>query len=220
MTKQEFIDKAWEEAIKARENGASISVPIAVAQAALETGYGNSGLSSNHNNLFGIKGEYKGQYALYPTREQLDDGTWVTIQAKFRAYSSWSDCFEDYGSIIRRLSWYQDAEDAAHSPRDFLKGLMTLRADSGEVIEPGWATDHAYFEKVWSIVESHNLLHRDEVKEPESFHLIQIFDGTRRYDFNPLKVTPGTTNDGQHKLMVRVEETTFWQRLKFLFLRG
>jgi len=220
MTRQEFIDKAWKEAVQARENGASISVPIAVAQAALEANYGASQLSQIHNNLFGIKGEYQGNYVTYSTKEQLPNGQWTTIEAKFRSYPNWTACFEDYGSIIRRLSWYQDAEDAAHVPKDFLRGLTVLRDANGNVVEPGWATDQSYFEKVWSIVEAYDLLHREEVQELEGFDLLQVFDNRRRYDFRPLKITPGATKDGRHKLMIRVQETTWWEKIKFLFFRG
>lgn len=36
---------------------------VAIAQAALESAWGTSGLASNHNNLFGIKGSYGGNAA-------------------------------------------------------------------------------------------------------------------------------------------------------------
>lgn len=217
MTKQEFINQAWKQAQKARRQGAPISVPIAVAQAALETGFGKSGLSSMHNNLFGIKGEYKGKYALMSTAEQNPDGTWKDIQAKFKKYDSWADCFYDYGQIIKRLDWYEDAEQAAHNPREYLKGIIVQRTADGTLIEPGWATDQKYEQKVWNIVERYNLLDRQEVNGGDELALVQLYDGDRRLDLEPVKHTIGSTSDGQGKLMIRVKPTTFLQRLRYLF---
>lgn len=217
MTRAEFIDKAWHAATEAREYGAPISVPIAVAQAALETNFGASDLSSKHNNLFGIKGEYRGNYVDYQTKEQDPEGHVSIVTARFKSYPSWAKCFEDYGNIVARLPWYEDAEDAANVPRDYLKGLVAIRSEEGDVIEPGWATDVDYFEKVWSIAERHYLLQRPEVSEEDELGLVIIYDGSKKLCYKPQKHTLGMTNDGKPKLMIRVSPTTFWQRLRYLF---
>lgn len=217
MKREEFIHQAWKQAQKAQKQGAPISVPIAVAQAALETGFGKSKLSSNHNNLFGIKGEFQGQYALMPTVEQKPDGSWFDVNAKFRKYDSWSDCFYDYGQIIKNLDWYQDAEEAAHNPKKFLEGIIVKRDKNGNILEPGWATDHDYFNKVWGIVQEYDLEAKQEVNGGDEIELLQLFDGDCRIDIKPLKHTLGRTSDGKPKLMVRVKPTTFWQRLRYLF---
>lgn len=220
MTRQEFIDRAWNAAATARSRGASISVPIAVAQAALETNFGNSELAARHNNLFGIKGEYRGESVVYPTKEQDRNGHVEIVDAKFRSYPDWETCFLDYADIIERLPWYQDAEDASNIPRDYLMGLISVRTEDGETTEPGWATDTRYFEKVWDIVESYYLLQRTESAKDDELALIQIYDGDRRCSFVPMKHTLGMTNEGRPKLMVRIKPTTFWQRLGYLFGRN
>ena len=216
MTRKDFIDKAWNAAVEARAKGAAISVPVAVAQAALETNYGESKLSKEHNNLFGIKGEYKGQYVEYKTKEQDVNGSVYVVTAKFKSYPDWEHCFHDYASIIERLPWYQDAEDASHVPRDYLSGLIAVRGE-GVSDEPGWATDKHYFEKVWSIVESHYLLQRSETTKDEDINLIVVYDRNRKLYLSPTKCTFGMTNDDQPKLMVRTQPTTFMQRLRYLF---
>lgn len=38
---------------------------VTAAQAAIESGWGTSGLTAEANNLFGIKGRYNGQYVIY-----------------------------------------------------------------------------------------------------------------------------------------------------------
>ena len=207
MSRNELINKLWGEASTAKKLGAPISIPIAVAQAILESGWGRSQLSNEYNNYFGIKGEYKGKSKQFTTREENSKGESYYIKTDFRYYVTISDCFTDYGSIIRRLSWYQDAEDAAHIPKDFLKGLEVQRDALGKVMEPGWATDHAYFSKVWSIVQDYDLLDRNE-DNPRSgveFGLVQVYEGEERRDFVPLKITIGNMSNGKAKLMIRVE---------------
>src|SRR5699024_11578808 len=68
-TGNEFIDRISAEASQvAAEHNLYASVMI--AQAALESGYGRSGLSSPpHHNLFGIKGSYNGQTTKQYTKE-------------------------------------------------------------------------------------------------------------------------------------------------------
>lgn len=220
MTRQEFIEKAWKAAVTIRNRGALVSVPIVVAQAALESNYGLSALARDHNNLFGVKGDYRGQFVEYKTSEQTPDGTWYVVTAKFRSYPSWEEAFSDYASIIERLPWYADAADAAHSPKDYLRGIIAKFDASGHLLEPGWATDKRYYDKVWGIVTQHNLLTKGEDLESEGFTLLQVYDGDVCIAFEPIKNTIGTTNDGGMKLMVRVKPTTFWQRLSYLFSRS
>ena len=220
MNRGDFIDKAWKAASSVQKAGARISVPIVVAQAALESNFGTSGLALKDNNLFGVKGEYEGKFSLYDTREQLPGGAWVTIQAKFRSYPSWVEAYDDYASIIERLPWYRDAADASHIPRDFLKGLLVLRDVDGKLVEPGWATDKNYFNKVWGIVTEYNLLDKQEELPKDEFLLLQVYDGDRRVDLIPLKHTiGGLANGSGMKLMVRVKPTTFWQRFSYLIGR-
>ncbi|MCA1807718.1 MAG: hypothetical protein LC687_07715, partial [Actinobacteria bacterium] len=152
----------------------------------------------------------------YTTKEQDAQGVEYTTVAKFKSYPDWSHCFEDYGDIISRLSWYQDAEDAANIPRDFLTGLIAIRSADGSVLEPGWATDKDYFNKVWRIVVDYDLLDRHETIGSDQLELLIVYDGDRKLELSPKKHTIGMTTSGGSKLMVRVKPTSFWQRLRYL----
>jgi flagellum-specific peptidoglycan hydrolase FlgJ len=196
----EFIMHAVRHARVAKENGAPINVPIAVAQAALESAYGSSGLARRDNNLFGIKGEYKGLYGLWNTREQNADKSWVTVEAKFKRYPSWTECFEDYGSLIARLPWYAAAARNHEHAEKFLRGIVAERDASGKVIKPGWATDFNYYDKVMKVVSAHNLM---QYERGDDLELIQVFRDNEVLEFRPTKVTWGTTNSGRKKLMIK-----------------
>lgn len=217
MTRQEFIDTIWDAAVRIRASGAPISVPIVVAQAILESRYGESRLASEHHNLFGIKGDYNGKFVEYVTTEQRPDGTPYTVVARFRSYNCWDACIGDYARIIERLPWYQDAEEAANNPSQFLYGLLVAYNEDGSVKEPGWATDINYYNKVWAIVLDNRFLDRMESSEDEEFQVIEIYDGNRKLSVTPLKHNVAATVDGKMRFMARVKPTTFWQRLVYLF---
>lgn len=155
MTREEFCIAALRAAQAARKAGAPINPGIAAAQAALETGFGKSRLCTEGNNLFGIKATkgWPGKRVSYQTREFDPKKGWYVTRAGFRAYDDWKACFQDYGALIGRLSWYRDAVRAKDDPRGFLEGLA---AKPGK--EPGWATDPEYVKKVWMIAKKWGLV--------------------------------------------------------------
>ena len=82
----------------AQENGIYASVMI--AQAALESGWGNSALSTEGHNLFGVKWNGTGNYVMMPTQEYYG-GQWHTINAKFQSYNSYYDSLTGYAQLIK-----------------------------------------------------------------------------------------------------------------------
>ena len=82
----------------AQENG--IYASVMVAQAALESGWGNSALSTQGHNLFGVKWNGTGNYVTMPTQEYYG-GQWHTINAKFQSYNSYYDSLTGYAQLIK-----------------------------------------------------------------------------------------------------------------------
>lgn len=148
-----FVANAREAAHTARLRGAPINVPIAVAQACLESDYGNSHLAQAAKNVLGIKagGSWTGPTLDLPTREWSAERGFYDTTARWRKYPSLQACFEDYGRIIANLSWYADAAAVKDDPRAYLEALVNPG-------EPGWATDPEYAANVWAVCEQHNLL--------------------------------------------------------------
>lgn len=166
MTPHDFIAKATIAATEARNEGAVFSVPIAVAQAALESAWGTSRLAREAKNLKGVKAgsSWKGAVLELPTREYREaDDTWYTTIARWRRYPSWVDAFKDYGVLIERV--YPHAAEVADDPRAFLEQLVARTY-------PKYATDPEYVGKVWGIVKQHNLT--DEMKE-EAPRLLLVY---------------------------------------------
>lgn len=92
MTKQDFIAKA----VPAALASGHIWPLYAACEAALESGWGTSGLSVKYNNLFGQKTGFatKGcEVAEIPTREFLN-GAWCTVTATWPEFKDWAESFK------------------------------------------------------------------------------------------------------------------------------
>lgn len=140
MTKEEFYDKFANYALDAEH---SYGVPFlsALAQSALETGWGKS---CPGNMMFGIKADssWTGKTQLLWTSE-YKNGAMVRVLSKFRAYDSPGDSFMDYGRFLRDNKRYKAAFNHT-DPYKFSK----------EVATAGYATDPNYYKKIESIIDS------------------------------------------------------------------
>ncbi len=146
MDNTRFAKKLFEIATEVAKTR-KVNAAIMAAQAVLESGYGRSLLSTKANNLFGIKAgsSWKGPVYNIKTREFCTERGWFVVIANFRLYRDWTECFNDYASIIERLKWYKDAAENCNDPIKYLDGILPTNR------EPGWATDPRYREKILAI---------------------------------------------------------------------
>lgn len=145
MTNNEFINKIGSMAREDMQK-TKILASLTIAQAILESNWGRSSLSVEpNNNLFGIKGEYNGNYVTLPTKE-YENGRWVTINAKFRKYPSWRESIGDHSDLFNRLDRYKN-----------LRGCTDYKLACRYVREDGYATDPSYTNKLISLIETYNL---------------------------------------------------------------
>ncbi|MGE6612993.1 glucosaminidase domain-containing protein [Peribacillus sp. NPDC076916] len=71
----------------------------------MESGYGTSLLASQGKNIFGTKGDFKGESDIIQTIEYL---TAVPVQVwnKFRKYPSWEESLRDLANLyVNGTSW-------------------------------------------------------------------------------------------------------------------
>ena len=129
---------------QAQNQGAVFNPAVVVAQAALESGWGNSGLTIKANNLFGIKASksWTGPTLDLPTKEWSKTKGWYKTVARWCVWPSWTDCVLYYAEMLQRLSWFRDALPHVNNADEFLRALLP------EAGQPGWATDPNYFNKV------------------------------------------------------------------------
>ena len=72
---------------------------LMIAQAILESGWGNSVLAIQDHNLFGVKWNGQGAYHELPTQE-FYGGKYHQVRAKFQKYSSYADSLNNYATLI------------------------------------------------------------------------------------------------------------------------
>ena len=92
-----FIEEIKEEAIKNYKEY-KILPSITIAQAILESSWGESDLAQIYNNLFGIKADssWKGEYVTLETFEFYD----TKIEDKFRVYSNKNQSIKDHAKFL------------------------------------------------------------------------------------------------------------------------
>lgn len=123
---------------------------VMIAQSILESDWGNSLLSSEDNNYFGIKGDYIGNFSEYQTLEEVD-GNMVEISAKFRKYSNKYESFVDYAKLLRTDIYKDVWKENTTSYLDVTRGLTGL-----------YATDTSYGDKLNELIVQYNLEKFDE----------------------------------------------------------
>lgn len=144
MTREEFIAAATAAAVSS--SAASGFPPgVTVAQAALESAWGNSELARAANNFFGIKARPSHDAIELPTTEYVN-GSAARIAAKFAKYASMLECFAERDSMIASLPQYQEARAGVGDPATFVRALARH-----------WATDPSYAEKILLVYRAHGL---------------------------------------------------------------
>jgi len=137
--------------------GVRHSVPpsIIMAQAILESGWGESGLSVNANNYFGIKagGGWTGQTYNADTHEYYD-GVLTYTNAEFRAYKSPYGSFKDHSKFLKENPRYSSLFNL--KPTDYKGWAEGLKA-------AGYATSPEYASKLITLVEQYNLNRFDKM---------------------------------------------------------
>lgn len=135
MTKQEFVQQAHAAALRSSERS-GMPAMVTVAQAALESNWGQSKLSLEANNFFGIKAHGTHERIQMNT-EECEHGKSVTVQAEFAKYPSLLDCIQCRDGILLRGACYAAARGARGNEAEFIREIAKH-----------WATDPKYAEKL------------------------------------------------------------------------
>lgn len=156
MSPNDFIDRMAPAAMDTMR-GTRIPASLTIAQAILESGWGESGLTNKANNLFGIKGVGPAGSVPMPTKEYAG-GQWITVTAWFRAYHTWSESIADHAQLL--LAGTRDKPARYH-------GVLgaDYRTACYAIWSGGYATDPAYPDKLIKLIEHYKLGQYDFVEE-------------------------------------------------------
>lgn len=149
-----FVKEYWPYAQISENYG--IPAIFAIAQAALESGYGRY---VKGNNIFNIKpgSNWNGKKQLFVTTEYhtdtnvkypnviriepLQDGTYkYTVYDYFRVYDSPAQSFEDHAKLLKGLNRYKKAFNYTNDPEQFAREI----AAGGYATAKNYANDIIY----------------------------------------------------------------------------
>lgn len=129
-----------------------IPASFTIAQAALESAWGESQLTKIARNFFGVKADsaWHGDVLMLPTKE-FQGCVWVTVYARWRKYASVQACFDDHATFLIANPRYKPAF-ACKDGAGF----------GAAVAKCGYATDPDYDKKIAEVIAAHNLQKLDD----------------------------------------------------------
>lgn len=145
---KDFVSALIEPAKSVQEK---IGVPfqVIIAQAALETGWGQKIIKdqngSSSHNLFNIKADnrWAGE-SIKKESLEFEQGAMVKKSSPFRAYQSLTESVNDYVSFLTDNDRYQDALQNPSNVEHFVHGLQ----------KAGYATDPQYADKIMATLRT------------------------------------------------------------------
>lgn len=160
----------------APEWGVKVYSPI-IAQAILESGWGESTLAYKYNNYFGMKCGtlWKGKSVSMKTGEEYSPGSYTTISANFRVYDSMAEGVKGYFIFLFD----------GRTRYDNLKGVTDPRTYLQRIKDDGYATSSKYVDNCMNLVNTYSLTQFDGTQGPAGKYpradivsLAQSFVGT------------------------------------------
>lgn len=151
--KKDFIKKVAPVAQKV-DKGTKLLPSITIAQACLESNYGQSDLAQKYNNLFGVKGTSKTTSAVMTTKEYTN-GKWVTVKARFQIYDSYEASIRAHNRLFQEgTTWNKNQYKDVLNAKNYTEQAKALVTD-------GYATDPDYATKLTNLIEQFNLSQYD-----------------------------------------------------------
>lgn len=147
--REDFIESILPYAIK-NQQLYDILPSITLSQAILESNWGESELTKDYNNYFGIKSINESDNRVVFNTNEYVNGELVVRSAAFRAYESAEASFTHHGLLIGTASRYrqvvaaEDYRDAAH-----------------QLYASGYATDPEYPQKLIALIQEYMLYQYD-----------------------------------------------------------
>lgn len=148
QTKVAFIHKIVPVA-ESEQRKTHVLASITIAQAALESDWGQSELAQKYNNLFGVKGT--GQNSALMTTNEYVNGQWIIVKANFVVYPSWSASIEAHTQLL--------VDGLEGDPRHYQQVIDSsdYQEAANALQDNGYATDPQYAQKLIDIIQKYQL---------------------------------------------------------------
>ncbi len=147
--REDFIETILPYALKNQQLH-NILPSITLSQAILESSWGESVLSKQYNNYFGIKSINEADNRIVFNTNEYVKGKLTVRSAAFRAYDSVEASFTHHGLLIGATKRYKSVVQA----KEYKEAAEQLYAS-------GYATDPAYPQKLINIIQEYMLYQYD-----------------------------------------------------------
>lgn len=121
-----------------------VPASITLAQAALESDWGQSELAQKYNNLFGVKGTGANS-AMMLTKEYVN-GQWITVRASFVVYPTWQAAVMAHDELLASNQRYAGVLQASN----YVAAARALQ-------NGGYASDPDYAAKLIRLIKQYHL---------------------------------------------------------------
>ncbi len=152
-THDKFI-AAVAEAAQASQQDSGTPASVTIAQAILESDWGQSLLATKGQNYFGIKAS-KGPGpagVINMNTWEVISGANVTVNDAFKAYHNLYESVMDHGRFLADNARYAAAFKVTNDPQEFARRIRAA----------GYATDPAYATKLINLMNKYNLYQYDQ----------------------------------------------------------
>lgn len=158
MTREQFIELVAKTAVTDWVERKIMLPSVVIAQAILESGWGESELAVNAKALFGIKKhDWTGAVYIKVAMEQRKAGSYYQIEnTEWRAYSSWQESIIDHNNYIATRKTEKGA--LRYEP---IVGNTDHKAVCRLLKECGYATSLTYSDKLLNIINTYKLTKYD-----------------------------------------------------------
>jgi hypothetical protein len=150
-TQTDFISKVVSGA-QAAQQKYGILASVTIAQAILESGWGQHNIS---NNLFGIKANGWTSNTVTINTKEYVSGQYVTVAAAFRAYPSFAESVEDHGGFLAGNARYKN-----------LLGCTDAETVCNLLQQDGYATEPDYASQLIGLIRQYSLTQYDKISAP------------------------------------------------------
>lgn len=155
-TKRKFITTILPVAQK-QQKQYKVLTSITLAQAALESDWGQSQLAAQYHNLFGVKSSTASAKAL--TTKEYVNGQWITVTANFAVYDSWTESIEAHTRLfVQGTAWDSQHYQSVLNASNYQEAAQALQTK-------GYATDPDYAAKLISLIQTYKLNKYDNLSE-------------------------------------------------------
>lgn len=126
-----------------------------MAQAALESDWGQSTLATKYFNLFGIKGSDPRNTQVLTTKEFVND-QWIETSGRFRVFTDWNQAIQVHSQLM--------VNGTSNNPHLYDRVIQAANYQDAAIAlqNAGYATDPTYAQKLIKLIQQYHLDRYDQ----------------------------------------------------------